>query len=247
MKKTPRWVELGINEYLTRMPHECSVKITTVASTKRVKNISILQVQQREENLLIKASSKNSYRIALDEKGVNWSTKILANNLKEWLQHRPTVNLYIGGPDGFTDDFRNQVDAVWSLSTLTLPHMLVRLVVVEQLYRAWDCYSRSPLSSRVDSALYIVQLMLNVPLNELVLASGSSRRWQLLDLLDVRYSTKVPNVDESLIKGEKPIQYVSRLARAKAQGIIELLGHNYSVLAADTTISLNDEVIWQAR
>lgn len=85
--------------------------------------------------------------------------------------------------------------------------------------------------------------MPNVPLNELVLASGSRRRSQLLKLLDLRYSIKVPNVDESLIKDEKSTQYVSRLARAKAQKIIELLDHKYSVLAADTTISINDEVI----
>ena len=143
-EKTPCWVEMGINEYLTRMPHECSVKISTVPSTKRVKNISILQAQQREESLLIRASSKNSYCIALDEKGVNWNTKILAGNLKEWLQHEPIVNLYIGGPDGFTDDFRNQVDVVWSLSALTMPHMLVRLVVAEQLYRAWTVIQGHP-------------------------------------------------------------------------------------------------------
>ena len=143
-EKAPHWVEVGINNYLSRMPHECSVKFTTVASTKRMKNISILQAQQREESLLIKASSKNSYRIALDEKGVNWNTKILANNLKEWLQREPTVNLYIGGPDGFTNEFRNQVDVVWSLSALTMPHMLVRLIVAEQLYRAWTVIQGHP-------------------------------------------------------------------------------------------------------
>ena len=106
-----------------------------------------------------------------------------------------------------------------------------------------DCNSGSSLSSSIDSALYIAQLMPNVPLNELVLASSSSRRRQLLDLLDLRYSIKVPNVDESLIQGEKPIQFVSRLARAKAQELIKLSDYNHSVLAADTTISMNDEVI----
>ncbi len=142
--KTPSWVDTGINEYLARMPNECSVKIITVSTTKRTKNISILKAQEREQNLLFKASAKNSYRIALDEKGKTWSTAKLVTQLEAWLQNIPVVNLYIGGPDGFTDDFLEQVDAVWSLSALTMPHMLVRLVLVEQLYRAWTVIQGHP-------------------------------------------------------------------------------------------------------
>ena len=142
--KAPSWVDSGVNEYLARMPHECSVKIITVATTKRTKNISISKAQECEQDLLLKASPKNSYRIALDEQGVTWSTIKLATKLEAWLQNTPVVSLYIGGPDGFTDDFLDQVDVVWSLSALTMPHMLVRLVLVEQLYRAWTVIQKHP-------------------------------------------------------------------------------------------------------
>ena len=143
-EKSPVWLEEGLNQYLARMPRECSVKIITVATTKRVKNISISQAQWHEKDLLLKAGSKSNYSIALDESGISWNTTKLVSNLESWLQNRPVVTLYIGGPDGFTKDFLEQVDAVWSLSSLTMPHMLVRLILVEQLYRAWTILQGHP-------------------------------------------------------------------------------------------------------
>ena len=135
--KSPAWVEAGVAEYLSRMTHECKVKLLTVATTKRAKNISIPQAQEREQALLLKNTPNNSFRVALDEHGKAWTTTVLALKLAEWMQNTSVVTLYIGGPDGFTADFLDQVDLVLSLSSLTMPHMLVRLVIVEQLYRAW--------------------------------------------------------------------------------------------------------------
>ena len=143
-ERTPSWVEAGLKEYLARMPHECPVKIITVATTKRAKNISTSQAQKREQNLLLKASPKNCYQIALDEKGSSWDTVKLSTKLEAWLQSMSVINIYIGGPDGFSESFLDQVDVVWSLSELTMPHMLVRLVLVEQLYRAWTVIQGHP-------------------------------------------------------------------------------------------------------
>ncbi len=142
--KSPAWVESGVAEYLLRMPHGCKVKLVTVATTKRVKNISIPQAQEREQDLLLKNTPNNSLRIALDEHGKTWTTAVLASKLASWLQNTPVVTIYIGGPDGFTPDFLNRVDMVLSLSSLTMPHMLVRLVLVEQLYRAWTITQGHP-------------------------------------------------------------------------------------------------------
>ena len=142
--KSPTWVEAGVTEYLSRMPHECKVKLVTVATTKRAKNISISQAQKREQALLLKNTPNNSYRIALDERGKEWTTTELASKLEAWMQSTPVVTLYIGGPDGFTPDFLNHVDLVMSLSLITMPHMLVRLVLVEQLYRAWTVTQGHP-------------------------------------------------------------------------------------------------------
>jgi 23S rRNA (pseudouridine1915-N3)-methyltransferase len=143
-EKSPNWVAAGVTEYLSRMPHECTVKLKTVATTKRSKNISVSQAQQREQELLLKHTLNNSYRIALDEHGKNWNTTQLAAKMQLWMQDNPVVTLYIGGPDGFTKEFLGKADLVLSLSSLTMPHMLVRLVLVEQLYRAWTVIKGHP-------------------------------------------------------------------------------------------------------
>ena len=100
--------------------------------------------QEREQALLLKNTPNNSFRVALDEHGKAWTTTALASKLEQWLQNTPIVTLYIGGPDGFTADFLDQVDLVLSLSSLTMPHMLARLVLVEQLYRAWTVIQGHP-------------------------------------------------------------------------------------------------------
>ena len=142
--KAPPWVDAGVSEYLSRMPHECTVKLITVTTTKRSKNTSVSQAQQREQDLLLKHTPNKSYRIALDEHGKTWQTTELAAKMQTWLEISPMVTLYIGGPDGFSKDFLKQVDLVLSLSPLTMPHMLARLVLVEQLYRAWTVIQGHP-------------------------------------------------------------------------------------------------------
>jgi len=142
--KAPSWIDAGVTEYLSRMPHECSVTLKTVAVTKRSKNISVSQAQQREQDLLIKNTPNQSYLIALDEHGKTWETAELAAKMQIWLESNPIVTFYIGGPDGFSKDFLKHVDLVLSLSSLTMPHMLARLVLVEQLYRAWTVIQGHP-------------------------------------------------------------------------------------------------------
>lgn len=143
-EKCPVWIEQGVNEYINRMPNACKVSLKSVALAKRLRNKNIKQAQQQEEERLIKLTSENSLRIALDEHGNLWSTDQLANKIRDWLQTSPTVSIYIGGPDGFTAEFLQQVDLVWSLSNLTMPHMLVRILLVEQIYRAWSMNQGHP-------------------------------------------------------------------------------------------------------
>ncbi len=143
-EKTLSWIESGVNQYIARMPGECKIKILTLATGRRAKNQTIKQIQMREQELLIRNTPKNSLRIALDERGEQWSTGRLAIKLRHWLQSSPVVTFYIGGPDGLTEEFLDQADAVWSVSALTLPHMLVRVLLVEQLYRAWTIIQGHP-------------------------------------------------------------------------------------------------------
>lgn len=143
-EKPPSWVEMGMQQYLARMPRECKVEVICVVSGKRSKNSSVKQAQQQEEALLLKKTPKDSYRIVLDEHGQSWSTNMLSSKLESWLQSFPVITFYIGGPDGFTKEFLQQADSNWSLSALTLPHMLVRVLLVEQLYRAWSMLQGHP-------------------------------------------------------------------------------------------------------
>jgi 23S rRNA (pseudouridine1915-N3)-methyltransferase len=142
--KSPSWVDVGVTKYVSRMPHECKITLVTVATSRRSKNTSTLQAQEKEQALLLKRTPSNSLRVALDERGKSWTTSELAAKLDAWQQNYPIVSLYIGGPDGFTADFLSQMDMNLSLSKFTLPHMLVRLVLVEQLYRAWTVLQGHP-------------------------------------------------------------------------------------------------------
>jgi 23S rRNA (pseudouridine1915-N3)-methyltransferase len=82
--------------------------------------------------------------VALDERGAAWTTETLAAKLAVWRDAARPVAFVIGGPDGFTDAFRNDADELWQLSRLTLPHALVRVIVAEALYRAWSLLAGHP-------------------------------------------------------------------------------------------------------
>ena len=142
--RSPSWVEAGVNQYIARMPRECSIEITPVAVAKRTKNQTLAQARAREQQLLIRRTSNNSVRVALDERGQSWTTVALAEKLRKWLQSSPILTFYIGGPDGFNAEFLRQANLTWSVSSLTLPHMLVRVLLVEQLYRAWRIIQGHP-------------------------------------------------------------------------------------------------------
>ena len=135
-EKPPAWVEAGVSQYIDRMPRECKVQIKTISTSKRSKSQTILQAQAQEHELFIKHTPSNSLRIALDEHGQSWTTRLLADKFKNWLQYSPVVTFYIGGPDGISKEFLYHADLVWSLSFLTMSHMLARVMLAEQLYRA---------------------------------------------------------------------------------------------------------------
>ena len=82
--------------------------------------------------------------VALDVKGKPWSTEQLAGNLRDWQLGGDNISLLVGGPDGLADECLQRADQRWSLSALTLPHPLVRIVLAEQLYRAWTVNSNHP-------------------------------------------------------------------------------------------------------
>jgi len=134
--KMPTWVSQGVDEYLKRMPNECKVKFVELPLGQRAKSKNIKQAMQQEEKSILAAIPKNTLVIALEVTGHNWSTVVLSEKMQDWMQSGKDVALLVGGPDGMTKVCLDKAQEKWSLSNLTLPHPLVRIVLAEQLYRA---------------------------------------------------------------------------------------------------------------
>ncbi|WP_152206081.1 23S rRNA (pseudouridine(1915)-N(3))-methyltransferase RlmH [Marinobacter changyiensis] len=143
-QKMPDWVTQGFNDYAKRMPPELAVELSEIALAHRGKNADIARMVQREGELVLAATGKGDRLIALEVGGKPWSTEQLAKQLESWQQNGRDVSFMIGGPDGLSDQCRAQADQMWSLSPLTLPHPLVRIVLAEQLYRAWSITRNHP-------------------------------------------------------------------------------------------------------
>lgn len=138
------WAEIAFQEYQKRIPPECKLKLTSIPTSKRSKNSPISKHIAEEEKKILAALPKYSRVIALDVKGQMWSTQQLALSLQQWQSERQDISLLIGGPDGLGNTCINNAKHIWSLSPLTLPHALVRIIVAEQLYRAWSILNKHP-------------------------------------------------------------------------------------------------------
>jgi 23S rRNA (pseudouridine1915-N3)-methyltransferase len=142
--KMPAWIEQGYQEYAKRLPHDCALELVELAPGHRAKNTSKEKAMQQEAEALRKAIRPQDHVVALDVKGKPWSTEQLADNLSNWRMQGGDVALLIGGPDGMTADILALAQQRWSLSNLTLPHPLVRVLMAEQLYRAWSILQGHP-------------------------------------------------------------------------------------------------------
>lgn len=138
------WVRDGFLSYVERLPRELRLELVEVPLARRSPGTPAAAARQKEGEKLLKLLRPGEYVVALDEGGVAWSSTDLAGRLRGWLQRQPELALVIGGPDGLTDDVRQRAQAVWSLSALTFPHGLVRILVAEQLYRAWTILQGHP-------------------------------------------------------------------------------------------------------
>ena len=140
----PEWVSQGYNEYARRMPPELSLDLVEIPLAHRGKNPDIPRLIQREGDAILSALGPRDRVIALEVGGRNWSTEKLAGQLENWQLDGRDVSFLVGGPDGLADICRDRADQLWSLSALTLPHPLVRILLAEQLYRAWSVTRNHP-------------------------------------------------------------------------------------------------------
>ena len=142
--KMPGWVQQGCDEYTKRLPREFAIEVKELALANRSKSTSTDKVIQAESDALLAAVPAGYQVLALDKGGKSWSTEQLAAQLSNWRMQGQSIAMLIGGPDGLSNQCLNRADSIWSLSDLTLPHPLVRIVLLEQLYRAWSVLNNHP-------------------------------------------------------------------------------------------------------
>lgn len=143
-QKMPGWVTEGFREYARRMPRELAVDLVEIPVAHRGKNPDVNRLMQQESNAILGATDDRDRVVALEVGGRAWSTEVLAQQLEDWQLDGRDVSFLVGGPDGLHSDCRQRADQQWSLSPLTLPHPLVRILLAEQLYRAWTITRNHP-------------------------------------------------------------------------------------------------------
>ena len=141
--RMPSWVETGFEEYRKRMPAELKIDLIEIPLSSKGKGSSN-QSKETQGQAILKIVNKQDRVIALDVLGKSMSTETLATQLANWQMNGQDICLLIGGPDGLSTDCLERADMKWSLSDLTLPHPLVRILLMEQLYRAWTINKNHP-------------------------------------------------------------------------------------------------------
>jgi 23S rRNA (pseudouridine1915-N3)-methyltransferase len=142
--RMPEWVTQGYEEFARRMPPECRLNLIEIPAAKRTKAADIKRLLAQEGERMLEALPKNALVVALDVTGRRWDTEDLAQQLDAWMHEGRDIALLVGGPEGLAPACREQADRNWSLSPLTFPHPLVRIIVAEQLYRATTILKHHP-------------------------------------------------------------------------------------------------------
>ena len=142
--KMPAWIDTGFQEYAKRMPPECRLVLKEIKPIDRAANKSAESVMAQERARIEAVLPKTGRVIALDERGTAMTTLELSQQLSIWQQHGGDVSFVIGGADGLDAEFKQNADSLLRLSNMTLPHGLVRVMLAEQLYRAWSILKNHP-------------------------------------------------------------------------------------------------------
>jgi len=142
--KMPKWVEEGSSEFTKRLPRDFKVEFLEISLGNRSKGADIKKAIQSESKAILDAIHDRDWVVALEVKGRSWTTEQLAEQVTNWRMRGGDVALLVGGPDGLSDDCRKRANQQWSLSALTLPHPLVRILLAEQLYRAYSITQNHP-------------------------------------------------------------------------------------------------------
>lgn len=142
--RVPGWVDAGFADYARRLPRDCRLELVAVAAADRRQGRGVDHWREEEAERLLTAAGRDARLIALDVSGRSLSTEDLSRRLEAWRMEGRDIAMLIGGPDGLAPRCLDDAEMRWSLSALTLPHALVRVVVAEQVYRAWTLMTGHP-------------------------------------------------------------------------------------------------------
>jgi 23S rRNA (pseudouridine1915-N3)-methyltransferase len=143
-QRMPAWVQQAWDEYAKRFPRGLSLEMKEIPMPRRSRSAGVDGLRKAEGDSLLAAVPAGFRVVSLDERGKQWSTRELAEQLENWMREEQGVCFLIGGPDGLAEACRASADDLWSLSRLTLPHPMVRAILAEQLYRAWTVTQNHP-------------------------------------------------------------------------------------------------------
>jgi len=141
--RQPSWVDEAVNDYLGRFPGDFDVRLVEVKPEPR-SGQPVEKILAAEAQRLEAATAQATMVVVLDERGKDWSTAQLADQLQAWRDASERVAFVIGGPDGLDPAFKRAARLQLRLSSMTLPHALARVVLAEQLYRAWSILAHHP-------------------------------------------------------------------------------------------------------
>lgn len=142
--KMPAWIESGFGEYAKRMPPDCRIVLKEIKPIERSGSKTAETAMALERSKIEAAVPKGARIVALDERGKDLTSVQLAQHLTQWQQDGRDVVFVIGGADGLDPEFKRNADMLVRLSSLTLPHGMVRVLLAEQLYRAWSITQNHP-------------------------------------------------------------------------------------------------------
>lgn len=142
--KMPDWITSGFQEYAKRMPREAKIELLEIKPESRTSGKSTAQIMEAEAQRILHALPQGCLRIALDERGAQPTTKQLASQMQDWMRGGRDVAFIIGGADGLHESVKQAAQQLMALSSLTLPHAFVRVLLAEQLYRAHSLMHNHP-------------------------------------------------------------------------------------------------------
>lgn len=140
----PAWVQMAFEDYRKRLPKDYQLELIEVAASKRTNRADLIRIKQEEGQALLAAAPQRSYKIALTAEGKLFNSEELAQKLLKYHDDSQDIALFVGGPEGLSDELLSACRENWSLSRLTFPHPIVRVILAEQIYRGVSILQGAP-------------------------------------------------------------------------------------------------------